>query len=291
MSWADIIAVTDADTADDTSASVSPVQITADAVTDQWTRLARGFIVFDGSSIVGATVNSVTLTVTGTEKADTGSFAPDINVYSSSPASNTALATTDFDNVGSTAFSTAISYAGFNDAGTNDFVLNASGIAAVQTAIDGSGIIKLSLRNANYDVAASSPTWFISGTAYLKIAFADTADTTSDPKLVIDYTEPTTTSTSSTSSSTSISTSTSVSTSTSISTSSTSSSTSTSISTSQSTSTSISTSSTSSSTSTSSTSSSTSTSSTSSSTSFSTSTTFLDVAYLPRATIRDIRIR
>jgi len=83
-------------------------------------------------------------------------IAPDINVYSSSPVSNIALEAGDFDSLGSIAYcDSAITYDSWVTDDYNDFTLNAAGIAAVsKTAVS-----KFGLRNANYDVAETPPSW------------------------------------------------------------------------------------------------------------------------------------
>ncbi|KKM76607.1 hypothetical protein LCGC14_1378480 [marine sediment metagenome] len=133
--------------------------------TDKWIDFARTIVLFNGSADVSSNliVISATLTVYGKSKADSASWAGDVNVYESSPASDTALVAGDFDSLGATPLSTAIAYVDFEVSGTlskpNVFTINAAGLAIIQTAMRDDGIIPLGFRNANYDVANVEPTW------------------------------------------------------------------------------------------------------------------------------------
>ena len=73
-------------------------------------------------------------------------------------------------------------YANYSISGYNDFTLNANGIAAISKT----GISKFSARNANYDVAASSPPWVDSGLSSLYFYMAEQG-TGYKPKLVVTY--------------------------------------------------------------------------------------------------------
>ncbi len=151
-----------------------------------WTSLARSIFLFDTSALPDDdTISAATLSLYGYNKDDTLSIAPDINIYSSNPASNTALANGDYDSLGSTAFSSVISYANWDTAGYNDFVLNSSG----KSAISKTGISKFGGRNANYDVANSAPsTPGVNGSSKLYCYFAEQTGTDNDPKLVVTHT-------------------------------------------------------------------------------------------------------
>ena len=185
--WATIIAGA-GNAFNDSSSTARFVRIESGSLSGQWNTLTRGIFLFNTSTL-GATavVSAATCSLSGSIKVDDVGWTPDVNLYSANPVSNTALANGSYGLLGSTAFSTAITYAAFSAAGYNDFVLNASGLAAISLT----GVTKLGTRNANYDVAAVSPT----GAAGFAIArlegeSADTAGTTSDPKLVITYTLP-----------------------------------------------------------------------------------------------------
>ena len=147
--------------------------------TSGWIDFARGILLFDGSADVSAqlTVTSATLTAMGHSKTDGLGVAGDVNVYESAPASDTAIVAGDFDSLLSTPLSTAITYADFIVSSVaireNTFVINAAGLAVIQTALRDDGIIKLGLRNANYDVANIEPTWSGSNQNHIAIHSAD----------------------------------------------------------------------------------------------------------------------
>ncbi|GAH79199.1 unnamed protein product, partial [marine sediment metagenome] len=172
--WATLVAKPGND-ADDSDASEYIVWIQSKSTTDKWDDLRRGIYLFDTNSIPDdVTIVSATFSVRGSAKGDNFSpaIAPNINVYSSNPASNTSSVAGDFNSLGSTAFcDTPITYASWSTTGYNNFALNSSGLAA----IDKTGVTKLGLRNANYDVTGNSPTWSASGAAYLSGYFADQA--------------------------------------------------------------------------------------------------------------------
>ena len=132
-------------------------------------------------------ITSATWTIFGTEaglaKVDENSATPTINIYSASPANNNAIAAGDYDSLGSTAFSTAITYAGWQVSdGANDFALNASGISNINKT----GITRFGFRNPEYDVANSAPPRGGNlTTSRLPGHLADTAGTATDPKLVV----------------------------------------------------------------------------------------------------------
>jgi len=184
--WANAIA--GAGTGCDDSSVDATQYIYAASTTGRWCELWRLIFLFDTHGLgSGTAVSAATLSLRGADKADTLGITPNINVYSSAPASNTALANGDFDSLGSTAFcDTPITYANWRtDATFNNFALNATGIVAINTT----GITKLGTRNANYDVAASPPVWKKDAFAYLDVWSADMG-TGYKPKLVVTYSAP-----------------------------------------------------------------------------------------------------
>ena len=164
------------------------VYIRSGTTSGKWRTIFRYILLFDTSTLPDTdTIASATLSVAGGAKEDGNSITPNINVYSSAPASNTTLAAGDFDSLGSTAFSTAITYASFDVSGTvyNNFPLNASGLAAISAT----GVSKYGLRNANYDVAGSPPTW-TSGAVNsdIRVINAETGGVSTGPVLVVEHT-------------------------------------------------------------------------------------------------------
>lgn len=156
----------------------------SDNVSSQWIFLRRSFFLFDASSIPdGDTIDSATLSGEGSGKSDALAITPNINIYSSAPATNTNLVAGDFTTLGSTAFSTAITYANWSTTAYNDFALNASGLANISKTT----VSKFGGRNPSYDVAPSTPAWSSNLTSTVTVKFADTAGTTSDPKLAVTH--------------------------------------------------------------------------------------------------------
>ena len=149
-----------------------------------WIRMARGFYHFLTSGIgAGNTVSAATFSIWGTAKQDGLSATPDMTVVQSNAAAANALADSDYANTGSTQFATPITYAGWSTTGYNDFALNASGLAAISLT----GVTKLATRNANYDLAAVSPTWVASVLSSFSGRYADFTGTANDPKLSVTY--------------------------------------------------------------------------------------------------------
>ena len=129
-------------------------------------------------------LDSAIFSIRGTAKADNLPATPNINVYSFAPANSNAVVAGDFDSLGSTALSTAITFAGYSTTGYNDFTLNADGRAQIAVA----GITRLGIRNANYDVANVVPAWSSGSQSDFSMNMADAAGTSTDPKLVVTYT-------------------------------------------------------------------------------------------------------
>ncbi len=149
------------------------------------------FLYYTAALTAAATITAAVKSVCGTAKTTTAGKSPTLNVYSSAPASNTALAAGDFDSLGTTPFcDTAITYAAFDIGGTiyNNWALNPAGRAAVSKTITPT---KLALREATYDVANVDPGLNNSNNSVsFSGKFAETAGTTADPKLTITYTVP-----------------------------------------------------------------------------------------------------
>jgi RHS repeat-associated protein len=150
----------------------------------RWRALDRAVLTFDTSAIPeDHVIISATLSIYGSGKMDNGTaISPNINVYNATPASNYNFSASDYGQIGTTTQSdAAISYSGWNTAGYNDFVLNAAGLANISTT----GITKFGTRNANYDVASTTPAWSNNTGHFLQGYLAQEAGTSKDPKLTI----------------------------------------------------------------------------------------------------------
>ena len=154
--------------------------------------LARSIFTLDTSvggtnPLAGATINSAVFSVYGAAKSDTAGNTPDTVLVGSTPANNNAVVGGDFDQLGTTLYSSVKAYADFSVDAYNDYTLNTAGKSAISTT----GITRLGIRNDYYDIQGNTPP----NASPMGIAnrtdgyFADQTGTTSDPKLVIDYTE------------------------------------------------------------------------------------------------------
>jgi len=188
LSWANMRTAT-GDIAYDSVTEYSVALIAAHASSNMWKTLGRGIFLVDTSELPNnCYISAAIFSVYGHSKANTlGLSGTDfkINVFDAQPASNTALVAGDFDSLGSIAYcDTPITYDDFSITGYNDFVFNTVGL----DAINRTGITKLGIREAYFDVAGNTPTW-ASGekNIYLYAYHADNTGTTKDPKLVITY--------------------------------------------------------------------------------------------------------
>lgn len=171
----------------DADANQGGVYLKAGTTLDKYEELRRSIFLFKTSDLTSfAVISSAVLSIYSNSKSDGLSATPNVNIYSSAPASNTALDAGDFDSLGSTEFATSIAYADWSIVGYNDFTLNASGLAAISKT----DISKFGARNANYDVANVAPNWVSGGYSGFSFYFADQTGVTKDPRLVVTYTEP-----------------------------------------------------------------------------------------------------
>lgn len=146
--------------------------------------LVRAFFLFDTSAlpdtdeISAATVSLATVGTTINTDNDGTDY---INIYASTPVSDTAIVSGDYDGIGNTALATPIDMGSLPAAGTYAvFNLNATGIAAISKT----GITKLGAREGhdaeNIEIAQNTRNlWAIS--------MAETALTTLDPKLTVTH--------------------------------------------------------------------------------------------------------
>lgn len=162
----------------------------SDNVTDKWKYIDRGICLFDTSSIPdGDTKDSATLSLYGSSKDDGLVITPNLNIFTSVPASNTALAAGDYDSLGTVAQSdTSITYASFSTTAYNDFAFNATGLGNISLT----AVSKFGTRNKNYDSDNVAPTWASLNESFVTCIGAETAGTSTDPKLAVVHTTPAT---------------------------------------------------------------------------------------------------
>ena len=141
--------------------------------------ISRDIYLFDTSGIgSGQQVDSATLSLAGTGTVENNVDTTTYDVVASTPASNTDLVAGDFDQLGTTVFG-EFAVSGWNQTADtyNDITLTNT------SAISVTGITKLGGRNSR-DTDNVAPT----GDNSIDSRSADTAGTTSDPKLVVVHT-------------------------------------------------------------------------------------------------------
>jgi len=157
--------------------------------------IRRAIIVIDVSDLpAGAIVDGVTLSLYGWIHGKPATWNTSYNVYASAPASNTEVVAGDYNSfyyagADTPWCDTAIADGDLNtgDPGTsNDWVFNATGIAAVQAAADGDTVVKFGIREATYDAPDSAPPWVNLGEGYF-YPWASEKGVGYKPKLVVTY--------------------------------------------------------------------------------------------------------
>ena len=184
-SWATIIAGAGT-LANSVETSGSYIKIVSYPSADNWQTLRRSILLFDTSGLTSsATISAAVLSIYGLSKQDAAGIIPNVDIYTSTPASNTDLVAADYGQTGATSQTgSPITYDNWSIVGYNDFTLNSIGRGNVSLT----GVSKFSVRNANYDVAGVSPTWADPIDSRLVGYRADQSGTTNDPKLVVTYT-------------------------------------------------------------------------------------------------------
>lgn len=160
--------------------------INAHSTSNNFIQLSRFISLFDTSSLTsGATISSAVLSIYVSYKVDSLSCTPNIDVYTSNPASNTDLVTSDFANVGSTSQTgSPLAYSSITTSAYNELTLDSTG----RGNINKTGISKFGIRNANYDVSGTTPSWVSSVYSLIQFRGVETSGTSNDPKLVVTYT-------------------------------------------------------------------------------------------------------
>lgn len=154
-----------------------------------WIIMGRGAVLFDTSALTSAAnISGATLSLNCDSHSQFG-FSMSHNIVSATPASNTTLVNDDYDQFGTTEFSTAVNVSSISDGSYTDFTLNASGISNISKT----GVSKFGIRTVN-DLSNSEPgTRAANYYSIVSWRSADYTGTSSDPKLVITYTAATNT--------------------------------------------------------------------------------------------------
>lgn len=185
-SWITIIAGAGNGPTSVSDAGFSALWVDASDTTNQFTMNRRSVFLFDTSSLGNeVTISASVLSLYGEDKDNTFTgTAPNMDIYTSTPASNTTLVNADYSQFGTVSQTgSPKAYSSWSATGYNNFTFNATGIGNVSKT----DISKFGLRNANFDVAGVSPTWSNAGSFYFYCDFADITGTSTDPKLVVTY--------------------------------------------------------------------------------------------------------
>ena len=159
------------------------------AEADGWEIHKLFFVILTGDTITaGATANSGTFSLVPTAITDGQNDANGVShLITVTPASNTAIATADYDQAGTTAQATALDLTTMSAAVYNDWTLNAAGLTSIGK---GAGAYtKFGCRNGfdHSNTAINTET-----TSRFVATLSETALTTTDPKLVVVWTAATT---------------------------------------------------------------------------------------------------
>lgn len=154
-------------------------------VSNTYNSLYRSITLFDTSSLTsGATISSAVLSIYVTFLYNNFPDSTTLNVAGATPASNTALSTTDYNECQTTSFGN-FSVANGTDSSPDayqDITFNASGISSISKT----GVSKYSLQSG-FDIN-NSATWQSNTTFEVDAYAADQTGTSKDPKLVVTYT-------------------------------------------------------------------------------------------------------
>ncbi|OGT23553.1 MAG: hypothetical protein A2W47_04570 [Gammaproteobacteria bacterium RIFCSPHIGHO2_12_38_15] len=180
--WANLVAGAGTTAGDSDAATDAPVG-NSEVAANTWGIIIRGFFLFDTS------------TIPDTDSITAADFVIDVNlkddqntswdsasvIVSSAPASNTAIVAGDYDSRGTTAFSATKLLANVV-VGSNTWAFNSTGL----TNISKTGVSKFAFVWDD-DRSNTTPPWEASKNNQINLDFADTADTTTDPKFVVTY--------------------------------------------------------------------------------------------------------
>lgn len=145
-------------------------------------QIDRVFLLFDTSSIdSGDAISSAVLSLYVTHKSDTLDTAA-VRVVTSTPASNTALVTADYDAIGTVAQATDVAISSISTTAFNDWTFNSTG----RGNVDKDGISKFGAR-IDLDADDTEPT-DKNGHAMIRPMFADNGS--NKPKLVVEHSAP-----------------------------------------------------------------------------------------------------
>lgn len=182
--WTSLRDASTATTASDNEGTTgtSPCRIQAGTTSNTWNAVSRSAFLFDTSSLTtSASISSAVMSLYGTSTKVT-TLTDSLDIVASSPASNTAIATSDFPNYGTTSFSN-MAISSWSDTAYNGFTLDSNG----RSNISLTSVSKFGIR-CHSDMVNTPPTWVSGGNARIYTYFSSMTGTTNDPKLVVTYT-------------------------------------------------------------------------------------------------------
>lgn len=162
-----------------------PASLYSTTTSGIWAQMQRIISIFDISSLSGKTITSVTFSFKETLAAS-DNYNQSLSITSSTPASNSALTNGDYAQLGTTKFASDIDISSLSVDNYNTFTFNATGIAYVQDAIDGDGILKLGFRLSG-DIDNSEPTWESNKNCHAYMEGVVSTDADRRPKLIVEY--------------------------------------------------------------------------------------------------------
>jgi hypothetical protein len=145
--------------------------------------ISRSFLLFDTSALPdNATINSATFAVYVTATTNSDNDGDDtLNLVTTTPASNTALSTADYDQVGSVNQATPLDITSLSTNAYNTFTLNGTGLGNISKT----SITKFGLREGHDFINSKIATGMSN---YVGFSSADQTGTSQDPKLEVTYT-------------------------------------------------------------------------------------------------------
>lgn len=174
----------------DTGTGAQVASLTGSSTSNQYSGADRFMMTFDTSALTAsATISAAVLSILGSGKTDGLLGETSANsvavLVAATPASNNDLVDADYSQVGTTDFGRSVQQNSWSTSAYNDITLSASGIANISKT----GISKFATRYGwDFDNTTTGLTWADTATQEIVGVSADTADVTSDPKLVITYT-------------------------------------------------------------------------------------------------------
>ena len=130
-------------------------QMTCDGAAAAWDTLYRGVLMFDTTSLQdNIRIGEATIRIYGYGKEDTGGDSPTVNIYGVDTNYTGDVVKEDFEEFGTTAFASDLSYADMSTiGGYNDIVLNDDGKKYIKKR----AVTRFGIRESTYDAMDTDP--------------------------------------------------------------------------------------------------------------------------------------